>query len=297
MTVQTRISPTQPPRVPSRRSRILLAPSAVIGIAMLAVVALLALVPPLLPGFAPMSQDLSSALLAPLEDPAHPLGTDALGRDLVDRLSLATSVTLGITLAIVCMNAVIGTTIGVLAGYFGGRIENVVSVMSNVTLAMPVVLLLIAICAVLRPSAGLTILVLGCTWWVGYARVTRNVAASLRRQDFVVSPLTQGGDTAWVLVHHIVPNVWPHTLIIAITDISTIVLLESSLEYLGLGVQPPIPSWGGMIFDGQKHLGTDPWISILPGLAMFLAVAGAQFLSHQFTAEGRGSLLRRGGMS
>ncbi|GAA3664954.1 ABC transporter permease [Microbacterium marinilacus] len=282
---------------PTRRPRFRLTGTAVIGAAMIAVVLLIAAVPPLLPGFAPMRQDLGSALLAPFAHPAHPLGTDSLGRDLLDRLSLATSVTLGITLAIVALNAVIGTTIGIVGGYVGGRVESVVSVMSNVTLAMPVVLLLIAICAVLRPSAGLTIAVLGCTWWVGYARVTRNVAASLRRQDFVVSPLTQGGDTAWVLTRHVVPNVWPHTLIIAVTDISTIVLLESSLEYLGLGVQPPIPSWGGMIFDGQKYLGTSPWTVVAPGLVMFLAVAGAQFLSHQFTAEGRGALLRKGGMS
>lgn len=271
--------------------------TALIGTVMIAVVTLLAVIPPLLPGFAPMHQDLGSALLAPLSDPAHPLGTDSLGRDLLDRLSLATTVTLGITLAIVALNAVIGTSIGIIGGYAGGRVESVISVMSNVTLAMPVVLLLIAISAVLRPSAGLTVLVLGCTWWVGYARVTRNVSASLRRQDFVISPLTQGGDTAWVLARHIVPNVWPHTLVIAVTDISTIVLLESSLEYLGLGVQPPIPSWGGMIFDGQKYLGTSPWMAVLPGVVMFLAVAGAQFLSHQFTAEGRGALLRKGGMS
>ncbi|WOF23514.1 ABC transporter permease [Microbacterium betulae] len=281
----------RPPR--PRRS---LRPSALVGVVMLGSVVLLAAVPPLLPGFDPMGQDLRSALIPPFADPARPLGTDALGRDLLSRVSLASSVTLGITLAIVCMNAVIGSTVGILAGYVGGRIEALVSVVSNVTLAMPVVLLLIAICAVLRPSAGLTILVLGCTWWVGYARVTRNVAASLRRQDFVVAPLTQGADTVWVLARHIVPNIWPHTLIIAATDIATIVLIESSLEYLGLGVQPPVPSWGSMIFDGQKYLGTVPWLAILPGLAMFLAVAGAQFLSQQFTAESRGALLRKGDM-
>ncbi|WP_051172260.1 ABC transporter permease [Microbacterium indicum] len=273
-----------------------LRPAAVAGIAMLAGAVALAAIPPLLPGFDPLGQDLPSALLAPFADPAHPLGTDALGRDMLDRLSLATSVTAGITLAIVCLNALIGTAVGILSGYFGGRVEAVVGVVSNVMLAMPVVLLLIAICAVLRPSAGLTVAVLGLTWWVGYARVTRGIAASLRRQDFVISPLTQGADTTWVLVRHIVPNVWPHTLIIAVTDISTIVLLESSLEFLGLGVQPPIPSWGGMIFDGQRYLGTDPWIAILPGAVMFLAVAGAQLLSQQFTSEGRGVLLRRGGM-
>lgn len=276
--------------------RFALHPSAVVGVVMISLVALLAAIPPLLPGFDPMAQDLRAALVPPFADPGHPLGTDALGRDLLDRVSLASGVTLGIAVAIVCMNAVIGSAAGMLAGYFGGRLEAFVSVVGNVTLAMPVVLLLIAICAVLRPSAGLVIVVLGCTWWVGYARVTRNVASSLRRQDFVVAPLTQGADTVWVLVRHVVPNIWPHTLIIAATDIATIVLIESSLEYLGLGVQPPVPSWGSMIFDGQKYLGTDPWVAVLPGLVMFLAVAGVQFLSQQFTAENRGALLRKGGM-
>lgn len=278
------------------RPRFELRASAVVGISMICAVLLLTAIPPLIPGFDAMAQDLRSARIAPFADLAHPLGTDALGRDLLSRVSLASSVTLGITLAVVCMNALIGSTVGIVAGYFGGRTEALFSVVSNTTLAMPVVLLLIAISAVVPPSAGLTIVVLGCTWWVGYARVTRNVASSLRRRDFVVAPLTQGADAIWVLTRHIVPNVWPHTLIIAATDIATIVLIESSLEYLGLGVQPPVPSWGSMIFEGQQYLGSDPWLAILPGLVMFLAVAGTQFLSQQFTAESRGSLLRKGGM-
>ena len=271
-------------------------PGAIVGAVMLGSVLLLTAVVPLLPGFDPMAQDLRATLLAPMEDPAHPLGTDALGRDLLSRVALASAVTLGMTVLIVVMNALLGTILGILAGYFGGRLETLITLLSNVTLAMPVVLLLIAICAVLRPSAGLTILVLGFTWWVGYARVTRNVAASLRGQDFVVSPLTQGADSVWVLTRHIVPNVWPHTLIIAATDVATIVLITSSLEYLGLGVQPPVPSWGSMIFEGQRHLASDPWLSLLPGLVMLLAVGGVQFLSQQFTAETRGGLLRKGGM-
>jgi peptide/nickel transport system permease protein len=271
-------------------------PGAIVGAVMLSSVLLLTAAVPLLPGYDPMAQDLRTALLPPLVDPAHPFGTDALGRDLLSRIALASAVTLGMTVLIVAMNAVIGSTLGILAGYFGGRLETLISLMSNVTLAMPVVLLLIAICAVLRPSAGLTILVLGFTWWVGYARVTRNVAATLRQQDFVVSPLTQGADSIWVLTRHVVPNIWPHTLIIAATDIATIVLITSSLEYLGLGVQPPVPSWGSMIFDGQRHLAGDPWLALLPGLVMLLAVGGVQFLSQQFTAETRGGLLRKGGM-
>jgi peptide/nickel transport system permease protein len=271
-------------------------PGAIVGALMLGTVLLLTAVVPLLPGYDPMAQDLRAALLPPLADPGHPLGTDALGRDLLSRIALASAVTLGMTVLIVIMNALIGSFVGILAGYFGGRLETLITLVSNVTLAMPVVLLLIAICAVLRPSAGLTILVLGLTWWVGYARVTRNVAASLRRQDFVVSPLTQGADSIWVLTRHVVPNVWPHTLIIAATDVATIVLITSSLEYLGLGVQPPVPSWGSMIFDGQRHLAGDPWLALLPGLVMLLAVGGVQFLSQQFTAETRGGLLRKGGM-
>lgn len=269
---------------------------ALIGILMLFGVAVLALVVPLLPVYDPMTQDLSRAMIGPFTEAAHPLGTDALGRDLLSRIALATLVTAGITAAIVAMNAFIGTTVGILSGYFGGRTEAGLSIAANVMLAMPVVLLMIAVCAVLRPSAWLTIVVLGCTWWVGYARVTRNVVSALRRQDFVVAPRTQGAGTLHILGRHIVPNVWPHTLIIATTDVATIVLLESSLEYLGLGVQPPTPSWGGMIFEGQKYLGSDPWLVVLPGLVMFLGVAGAQFFSTHFTSEGRGSLLRKGGM-
>ncbi|MCT9821443.1 ABC transporter permease [Microbacterium sp. W1N] len=279
----------------ARPPRLRLRPSAVVGLVMIGSVVALAAIVPLLPGFDPFTQDLSRALQKPFADPAHLLGTDPLGRDLLSRISLASSVTLGITLAIVVLNALIGTTIGILSGFFGGRLEAALSVLSNTVLAMPVVLLLIAICAVVSPSAALTIIVVGCTWWVGYARVTRNIAAALRTQDFVVAPLTHGADRVWVLTRHIVPNVWPHTLIIAATDIATIVLIESSLEYLGLGVQPPTPSWGAMIFDAQKYLATDPWLVILPGLTMFLAVAGVQFVSQQFTAEARGTLLRKGG--
>ncbi len=278
-----------------RPPRLRLRPSAAAGLVMIALVTGLAAVRPLLPGFDPMGQDLSRALMPPLTDPAHPLGTDPLGRDLLSRIALASAVTLGITVAIVALNAIIGTTVGIVSGFFGGRIEAGLTVVSNTVLAMPVVLLLIAICAVVPPSAGLTILVVGCTWWVGYARVTRNVSAALRGQDFVVAPVTQGADRLWAITRHVVPNVWPHTLIIAATDVATIVLIEASLEYLGLGVQPPTPSWGAMIFDGQKYLSTDPWLVILPGLAMFLAVAGAQFVSQQFTAEARGALLRKGG--
>ena len=278
-----------------RKRRATAGPAFLIGAAMLGLVLLLTAVVPLLPGFDPFGQDLSAAMRKPFTDSSHLLGTDSLGRDLLSRLSLASAVTLGIAAAVVLLNAIIGTTLGMVAGYFGGRLDAVITTLADVNLAMPVVLLLIAVAAVTGPSATVTIVTLGLTYWVGYARVTRNLARSLRHRDFVLAPLTQGGGHGWVIRRHILPNVFSQTLIIGATDIATIILIESSLEYLGLGVQPPVPSWGSMIFEGQKYLGSNPWLAILPGIVMFLTVAGAQFVSQRFTAEGTtGALLRKG---
>ena len=141
-------------------------PAFVIGSAMLGLVLLLAAVVPLLPGFDPFGQDLSAAMRAPFTDPDHLLGTDSLGRDLLSRLSLASAVTLGIAFAVVILNAVIGTTLGMAAGYFGGRLDSAVTTLADVNLAMPVVLLLIAVAAVTGPSATVTIVTLGLTYWV-----------------------------------------------------------------------------------------------------------------------------------
>ena len=265
------------------------------GSAMLGLVLLLAAGGALLPGYDPYGQDLSSAMQKPFADSNHVLGTDSLGRDVLSRLSLASAVTLGIALTVVVLNAVIGTTLGIAAGYFGGRFDSLVTSLAEVNLAMPVVLLLIAVAAVTGPSATVTIATLSLTYWVGYARVSRSAASSLRQRDFVLAPLTQGGGHGWVIRKHLLPNVVSQSLIIASTDIAAIVLIEASLEYLGLGVQPPVPSWGSMIFEGQKYLGTNPWLAVLPGVVMFLTVAGAQFVSQRFTAEGTtGALLRKG---
>jgi peptide/nickel transport system permease protein len=278
-----------------RRKRRAASPAFATGCVMLGLVLLLAAGGALLPGYDPFGQDLSAAMRKPFTDPDHLLGTDSLGRDMLSRLSLASFVTLGIALAVVILNAVIGTGLGMAAGYFGGRLDSAITTLADVNLAMPVVLLLIAVAAVTGPSATITIATLGLTYWVGYARVSRNLARSLRNRDFVLAPLTQGGGHGWVIRQHILPNVFSQTLIIAATDIATIVLIESSLEYLGLGVQPPVPSWGSMIFEGQKYLGTNPWLAVLPGIVMFLTVAGAQFTSQRFTAEGTtGALLRKG---
>ncbi|WP_406250481.1 ABC transporter permease [Microbacterium sp. M] len=256
-----------------------------IGIGLLSVIALLIIVVPFLPLYDPYGQSLTDAMLPPFASSAHPLGTDSLGRDVLSRLALAGMVSVGIAAIVVALNFIIGVTLGLIAGYRGGWLDTAIGSISDIQLAMPVVILLIALSAVFGPSTQLMVITLGVTYWVGYARVARAMAMGLRDRDFVVSPLTQGGSHGRTVFAHVLPQVLPQMAVIASFDIAVIVGIESSLDYLGLGVQPPVPSWGAMITEGQKYLQINPMLVILPGIALFLLVAGMQFLSQRFTTE------------
>ncbi|SDT33067.1 ABC transporter permease [Microterricola viridarii] len=276
------------PRAGRRRARTRTRGSVLpfVGVALIASMLLFVLIVPLLPGFDPLAQDLSRARLLPFADPAHPLGTDAIGRDSLSRLAEGGRTTMLIALAIVAINLVLGVTMGLCAGFFGGWMDSFITLVSEVNLAMPVVLLLIAIASIVGPSALLMVIVLGCTFWMGYARVARATAMSLRDRDFVLAPQMLGAGAGWTIRKHILPHVVPQMLILAVTDIGVVMLIQAGLDYLGLGVQPPSPTWGGLILEGQKTLRIDPWPAVLPGLAIFLVVVGIQFLSQKFTAEG-----------
>ncbi|MDF2443082.1 MAG: peptide/nickel transport system permease protein, partial [Subtercola sp.] len=278
-------TPGQVDSAPAREKRALVLPA--IGAVMLAAIALVVIVVPLLPGMDPLKQNLSMAGLGPFSEPGHILGTDALGRDTLARLALGGRTTLVLAVIVVAINLAIGLTAGLCAGYFGGVIDNVINFFSDVQLAMPVVLLLIAIAAVIGPNAIATVVVLGVSYWMGYARVARATAMSLRARDFTVSPMLQGASRLWVIRRHILPHVMPSILIVSIVDLGAIMMVQAGLDYLGLGIQPPTPTWGGMIFEGQKFLRTNPWQALVPGIAMFFFVAGTQFVSLRFTAETR----------
>lgn len=263
------------------------------GFALLGVVAAFILLVPLLPGYDPYTQDLSRTLTAPFTDAAHLLGTDMLGRDVVSRLALGGQVSLGIVLIVVVFNSVIGMVTGMIAGYAGGRIDNALMAWADVQLAMPVILVLIALSASVGPSVWLMVITLAATYWVGYARVARSTARSLRERDFVVAPRIQGATPAWTVTTHIAPHVSVQMLILASADIGGVLLLTSSFDYLGLGVQPPTPSWGLLISEGQKYVREAPYLAIIPGIAIFLVVIGTNLVSQRFTAERELSTLRR----
>lgn len=268
-------------------------PLLVVGLLFLAAVVVFVAIVPLLPGFDPYGQDLGRVNVAAFADAAHPLGTDALGRDVMSRLALGGRVSLLLTLAIVAINLVIGAVVGLVAGYRGGWADTALSTLSDTQLALPVVLLLMALAATLGAHVALTVVVLGLSYWMGYARVARSIAVSLRDRDFVLSPILQGASTFHVLRRHILPAVTGPLLIVTVTDIGAVMLVLAGLDYLGLGVQPPTPTWGGMIYEGQRMLRLVPSQALLPGLAMFLVVAGAAFVSQRFTTENDAFVLAR----
>jgi peptide/nickel transport system permease protein len=263
--------------------------STTISLLLLFGVLVLVVLVPLLPGYDPYTQNLMSGLLPPgevsPEGQMYLLGSDALGRDALSRLALAGRISLFIGLSAVLLSLVVGVFVGLIAGFFRGWIENVIMGIADLQLSIPRVLLLIAVAAILGTGVLKLAIVLGLTSWVVYGRVARAMALSLREREFVLSATTQGASAAWNIRKHLLPNVVPQMLIVGSYELGQIVVLEAALSYLGLGVQPPLPSWGLMVSEGQTYLELDPWLSVLPSITLFMLVAGVQILSQSFTAE------------
>ena len=261
-----------------------------LAIAMLVTVFLLITVVPWLPGYAPYTQDLASSLLPPFDrldnGQLSIFGTDKLGRDILSRVALAGRVSLFIGLSAVAVSMVVGVVLGLVAGYFRGWTETIIMGFADLQLSIPRVLLLIAVTAILGSTVFNLTILLGLTSWVAYGRVARALSLSLREREFVLSAITQGATPAWNIRKHLLPNVLPQMVIVGSFELGQIIVLEAALSYLGLGIQPPLPSWGLMISEGQSYLEINPWLSVIPGLALFMLVAGVQFLTQSLTTEG-----------
>ncbi len=261
-----------------------------LAIAMLVAVVLLVTIIPWLPDYAPYTQDLASSLLPPFDQLDNGqlsiFGTDKLGRDILSRLALAGRVSLFIGLSAVAVSMVIGVILGLVAGYFRGWTETIIMGFADLQLSVPRVLLLIAVTAILGSTVFNLTILLGLTSWVAYGRVARALSLSLREREFVLSAITQGATPAWNIRKHLLPNVLPQMVIVGSFELGQIIVLEAALSYLGLGIQPPLPSWGLMISEGQSYLEINPWLTVIPGLALFMLVAGVQFLTRSLTTEG-----------
>jgi peptide/nickel transport system permease protein len=260
-------------------SRLVARRTALFGLLVVLVVVLTALAAPLLSPFDPIEQDLGDRRLKEpgFRDAAghrHPLGTDHLGRDLLARVIYGARPALLVGFAAVAISGLIGMAAGLIAGYFGGRTDDILMRLADIQLAFPFILLAIAVIGVLGPSLKTIIIVIGVSSWVVYARIVRGAALTLREREFVQAALALGGGDARVLLRHILPNVLTPWLVVATLDMARVIVIESALSFLGLGVQPPMPTWGGMLADGRVYISTAWWLATFPGLAILVTVLG-----------------------
>src|SRR5688500_12314956 len=247
-----------------------------VGAAIVAVAVLAAIVGPWLVPFDPSAQELALRLEGPTG--AHWFGLDELGRDIFARILSGARISLMVGLVVVGVSATIGTVLGSVAGYFGGRIDEAISRVIDILLAFPGLLLAIALVAVLGPSLTNVILALALIGWVGYARLVRGQVLRAREFEFVQAVRAMGASTPRILARHIVTSVLPAVTVQATLGMAGSILREASLSFLGLGVQPPTPSWGTMLSYGKAHMLEAPHLTVFPGIAIAVLVLGFNFL-------------------
>jgi peptide/nickel transport system permease protein len=252
--------------------------TALFGAAVVLAVMLAAVFAPLVSPFDPLEQDIGQRLKEPgwqdAQGRVHPLGTDHLGRDILARIIFGSRIALVVGLAAVLISGLLGMTIGLVAGYFGGRIDDFLMRLADIQLAFPFILLAIAVIGVLGPSLRNIIIVIGVSSWVVYARVVRGEVLSIREREYVHAAIALGSQHGRVLWHHVLPNTFTPWLVVATLDMARVIVIESALSFLGLGVQPPTPTWGGMLADGRVYLSTAWWLATFPGLAILITVLG-----------------------
>jgi peptide/nickel transport system permease protein len=253
--------------------------TALFGLVVVVVVVLTAVGAPLISPFDPIEQDLGDLRLkAPgFRDAGgrvHPLGTDHLGRDLLARVIHGARPALLVGFAAVAISGLIGMAAGLISGYFGGRTDDVLMRLADIQLAFPFILLAIAVIGVLGPSLKTIIIVIGVSSWVVYARIVRGAVLTLREREFVQAARALGGGDGRILLRHILPNAFTPWLVVATLDMARVIVIESALSFLGLGVQPPTPTWGGMLADGRVYISTAWWLATFPGLAILVTVLG-----------------------
>jgi peptide/nickel transport system permease protein len=254
----------------------------VVGLSYLALVCAIALLAPVLAPYGDGDQDPNRVQLPPFSTSEigtyHLLGTDALGRDMLSRMMYGGRISLLVGVTVVSVAALLGVPLGLVSGFFGKYVDTLVMRLADIQLAVPFILLAIAIMAVLGTGLFNVIVVLGFSSWVGYARIVRGTVLSLRAQPFIEAARCIGLSNERLVLRHLLPNVWTPVIVLATQGVGGAILAESSLTFLGLGISPLIPTWGAMIADGRNYLTTAWWISAFPGLVLTTTVLAIYFL-------------------
>ena len=278
-----RVEEVLPPgRGAQLRARIFGHTTVLIGAGMILVVLAAALAAPWIAPHDPFAQDLSQRLIPPVWDTRgswdHLLGTDQLGRDYLSRLLYGARISLLVGGCAAAMSAVIGTTLGILGGYFGGRTDLAVTFIITTRLALPVILVALAVAALVGGSLEIVIAVLGLLLWDRFAVVTRSATMQVRSLDYIAAARAIGSSTARIILIEILPNIANALLVVATLEMAQAILLEATLSVLGLGIPPPEPSWGLMVAEGKEYMFFSPWVITIPGAALFLLVLAINLL-------------------
>jgi len=244
-----------------------------LGVVLVSLVLLSALLAPWIAPDNPVVGDLQNGYLVP---PGHRflLGSDTQGRDVLSRVLYGARISLAVGAISQVVAVLLGVTLGLVAGYYGRRTDALIMRLADVTLAFPTLLLLIAVAAAVRPSLPLVFVVIGAVGWAGMARLVRGQVLQLRGSEYVLAARALGAPDRRVLVRHLLPNVRAQVIIAATLGVAGAIMAEAALSFVGLGAQPPTPSWGAMVADGRDLLRVAPWVSVAPGLAIGMAVLG-----------------------
>jgi peptide/nickel transport system permease protein len=253
------------------RPAILRSPLATAGLVLIIIFAAGALLAPVIAPYDPLDQILISRLKPPSLE--HLLGTDQLGRDVFSRMLFGARISLTIGLAVVASASAFGTLVGLMAGYSGGLVGEVLMRFTDIFFAFPPLILAMAIAGALGPSLNNAMIAIAVVTWPVYARLVRGQVLSLREREFVIAARSIGSSTPRILLRHLLPNTLAPILVQASFDMGGAILAAAGLSFIGFGAQPPTPEWGVMISEGRKFISTQPWLSLFPGLAILFTVA------------------------
>jgi len=225
----------------------------------------------------PTDGDLSRSLIPPFQDRNYPLGTDHLGRDILSRIICGARISMIVCIMVIFFAGSIGTVLALLSGYIGGKVDIIIMRIVDTMLSIPYMMIAIALAAILRPSLFNIIILLSILGWTGYARVIRGEVLRIKDSDFVKLAKIDGCSKTRILIHHIFPNIVNTLVILATLQVGAVIIIESSLSFLGLGVPPPAPSWGGMLADSRSYI-SNWWLSTFPGLTIMATVLSCNLL-------------------
>ncbi|MCS7070947.1 MAG: ABC transporter permease [Anaerolinea sp.] len=247
-----------------------LTPAVIISIVILVIMTALVLLADQIAPVAPNVINLRARLTEPFVNPAFPLGTDATGRDIFTRVIYGGRVSLLVSVTATIAGLALGTALGLISGFVRGRVDSVIMYLVDVQLALPFILLAVAVALVLGTSLTVLIGLAALSTWPVYARVVRGLVLTLREREFVQAARALGASPLHIMRHHLIPNLLSSVMVLAMLNVGRIILLESGLSFIGIGVQPPTPSWGNMINEGREYLSSAWWMATMPGIALVL---------------------------